>query len=110
MEKYKGTIIENSLQDKNILTELEITNTHHFHDWVLHDVLVSKEQIKSLGHYLNGGAWYMHFWIPGQDTAIVVFKDKDFEIKLSDKLSWIEAITYGKSVGIPEEQLDFIVS
>ena len=75
---------------------------------VLHDVLVSEEQIKSLGKYFNDGPWYMHFWIPRQDSAIVVFKDKIFEINLSDKFTWGKAVSYGKSINIPEEQLDFL--
>jgi hypothetical protein len=108
MEKYRGTIIENSLKDKSILSELEIVNTRQSDDWFLHDVLASEEQVKFLGRYLNCGPWYMHFWIPGQDIAIVVFRDKNFEIKLSDKSTWAQAVSYGKSIGIPEEQLDFL--
>ena len=41
------------------------------------------------------------------DEIKVIFKNKVFTIKFSDKSTWSEAISYGKSIGIPEEQLDF---
>ena len=51
----------------------------------------------------------MHFWKPGNSKIEVVFKNKIFSIDYSEKSTWKEAISYGKSVGIPEEQLDFII-
>lgn len=51
----------------------------------------------------------MHFWEEGKDDVVVVYKDKNFRIKYSDKSTWAEAVEHGKSRGIPEEQLDFIV-
>lgn len=104
---YKGTIIENSLQDKSILSELQIISSRQSGDWVLHEVLVNEEQLESLGRYLNDGRWYMHFWVPGQDDIVIVFKNRNFTIKSSDKSTWTDAILYGRSIGIPEEQLDF---
>src|SRR3989442_15986310 len=38
---------------------------------------------------------------------VAVFRGKKFEFKSRDKSTWNEAVEYGKSVGIPEEQLDF---
>ena len=40
----------------------------------------------------------------------VVFKDKIFTIKHSDKSTRKDVVEYGKSVGIPEEQLDFVIT
>lgn len=51
----KGTIIENSLADKSILKDLEITKTYQSGNWVMHDVLVSEEQAEKLGSYLDEG-------------------------------------------------------
>lgn len=106
----KGTIIENSLQDKSILDALKIEKTWHAGDWILHDVLVDESQIEKIRESLLDAPWYIHFWEPGQDKVIVIFKNKTFEILHSDKSTWIDAIQYGKSIGIPEEQLDFIVT
>ncbi len=105
----KGTIIENSLADKSILKGLEITKTYQSGDWILHDVLITEEQAENLGQYLNDGPWYMHFWEEGKDDVSVIYKDKNFRIKYSDKTTWAYAIEHGMSRGIPEEQLDFAI-
>lgn len=103
----KGTIIENSLQDKSILDRLQIEKTWQDDDWVLHDVLVDEDVVQTIGQYLSDGPWYIHFWEEGKDDVLVVFKTKIFHIKYSDKTTWIEAVMHGRSIGIPDEQLDF---
>jgi len=106
---YKGTIIENSLSDKGILDQTKIVKTWQDDDWTLHNVLIEEEQIPNLAKYIADGPWYIHLWHPGGDEVKVVFKDKIFDIKYSDKSTWAEAVAYGKSIGIPDEQLDFII-
>jgi len=104
---YKGTIIENSLVNKEILKKIEIEKNYRSGDWVLDDVFVNEEQIPELSKSLADGPWYIHLWQPGQDDVKVIFKDKIFDIKFSEKATWAEAVAYGKSIGIPDEQLDF---
>lgn len=104
---FKGTIIENSLSNKNILEKVSIEKTYQSGVWLLHDVLVEEEQIPELSKYLADGPWYIHLWEQGSDDVKVIFKGKIFDIKFSDKSSWADAIAYGKSIGIPQEQLDF---
>ena len=104
---YQGTIIENSLNDKAILDNLKVMKTYPLEDWMLHDVQVNEKQIEKMGECLSDGPWYMHFWQKDSDDVTVVFKDKNFKIKYSDKNTWTEAINHGKSLGIPEEQLNF---
>lgn len=106
---FNATIVENSLADKSILKELEIIKSWQSDDWTLHNVLVKEDQIGLLSKYLDNGPWYIHLWKEGDDEIKVVFKDKIFNIKHSDKSSWSDAVVYGKSIGIPEEQLDFII-
>ena len=103
----KGTIIENSLKDKDILKKVKIEKTWHSSNWILHNVWVEKDQIPELSKSLDGGPWYIHLWTPGQDAIHVVYKDKVFLIKSSDKSTWTDAVAYGTSLGIPAEQLDF---
>lgn len=103
----KGTIIENSLKDKSILDRVQIEKTWHAGDWILHDVLVDEETAQNIGEYLSDGPWYIHFWESGKDDVLVVFKDKIFHITYSDKTTWTDAIAHGKSIGVPDEQLDF---
>lgn len=104
---FKGTIIENSLSDKSILDKVQIQKTYQSGSWILHNVLIEENQIPTLSKYLADGPWYIHLWEPGKDGVKVVFKDKVFDIKFSDKATWKDAVAHGKSVGIPEQQLDF---
>ncbi len=105
---YKGTIVENSLADKTILSKLQIVKTWTSEDWTLHDVLVDESHLEELGKALADGPWYMNFWVPSRDGMKVVYKDKIFDLKISDKSTWVDAMEYGKTIGIPEEQLDFV--
>ena len=103
----KGTIIENSLEDKSLLKEVKIIRTWKDEAWILHDVLVDEEKVSEIGKYLSDGPWYIHLWTPGEDDFIILFKDKLFRVKHSDPSSFTAAIAYGESIGIPKEQLDF---
>ena len=49
--------------------------------------------------------FYVHFYC--ENELIVVFKEKVFHIT-TDKITWTEAIAYGRSLGIREKQLDFL--
>lgn len=104
----KGTIIENSLENKNILKDLCITNTWNEEDCILHDVVVNESEILLIQKALATGPWYVHFW--EGDTIVVIYKNKIFRLKKEDKRTWAEAITYGKDLGIPENELNFLTN
>lgn len=103
----KGVIIENSLSDVSILQKLDISRSWEEGSWKLHEVEVSREQALEFQNVLDDGQWYVHFWEKGSDDVLVVFKDKFFDIKFSDKFTWTPALEHGVSLGIPPEQLDF---
>lgn len=113
MKDYKGTIVEESLEDNRILNSVEITGFRISKDevpsdrWHLYTVKVSKEDIQKISKYIKPGKWYMHFW--KNRDVIAVFRDKVFEFNYDDKSTWKEAVAYGRSIEIPEEQLDFII-
>jgi hypothetical protein len=88
------------------LAQLTVLKTWQESNWTLHDVEVREDQLASLQHSIAEGPWYMHFW-RGNEMKIL-FKDQAFDAKVSDKNTWVNAIDYGKSIGIPEEQLDFV--
>lgn len=106
---FKGVVIENSLRDPSILEKLKIEKTTRSGDRDIHNVLVDEQLIPELATYLIDGPWHMHFWSPQKDDVQVVFKGKTFVVKSKDKSTWTEAVTYGKSIGIPDEQLDFAI-
>jgi len=70
----------------------------------LYWVSATDKQIETLTSQIRSG-WYAHFW-KGR-KLLVVFRGKKFALESRDKSTWKEAVEYGKSVGIPEEQLDF---
>lgn len=102
----EGTIVENSLADKSVLTDLKIVKTWNDEDWILHDVIIEESQIKKVQKALDSGPWYVHFW--KDDDISVVYRDKIFNIKESDTATWKEAVEHGKALGISDEQLDFL--
>jgi hypothetical protein len=104
---YKAIIVSQSLSDVTVLEKLQVKKTYKVGDWVLNNVLVSESQIPEISKYISNGPWYIHFWRSGSDDIKVLFKNKMFTIAHSDKSTWDPAIAYGKSIGIPKEQLDF---
>lgn len=74
--------------------------------WHIYNVTLAEHQIDQCQKWLKEGPWYMHFWCG--DRIIAIFKDKTFHFSRSDKSTWTPAITHGRSVGIPEAQLDFL--
>ena len=55
---------------------------------------------------LNDG-YYCHIY--NDDRMVIIFKDRQFWVT-PDKRDWRQAIEYGLSANIPEEQLDFFPS
>ena len=107
--KYHGIIVDASLKEKSLLEELKIIGQKRTKDgeWVLYKIEIDPEDInqtiESLQENLLDG-FYLHLY--RQNELIVVFPERVFRIN-TEKPTWIEAIEYGKSLGIPEEQLDF---
>ena len=114
MQKYVGTIIEESLMDNRVLNGLKIISFRISGDerpsdrWHLYKVEIAEDDIEKLSQYIKQGTWYMHFWDEDKNV-IAVFKDKIFRFKYNDKKTWEEAVMYGLSLGIPVEQLDFVI-
>ena len=107
---YKGIIIEESLEYKDVLHDVEILKTKISDDgkWHIFTVLVSSDYFKKLSENIKDGTWYAHFW---KDRDVVaVFKNTIISFNFDDKSTWTEVLEYGRSLGIPEEQLDFVIS
>jgi hypothetical protein len=103
---WQGTIIEQSLTNSDVLESLNVTKTWADEDWVLHDFEAGEEAVPAIQQSLADGPWYVHLW-RGKEI-IIIFKERIFRVHRFDKATWQEAIEYGKSKGIPIEQLDFI--
>lgn len=107
MEKYKGTIVEESLIDKSVLSNLEVIKSEVSANlgWHLFTISVTEEEIYKFSNNIVSDKWYMHFW--HNRNVIAVFKNKIFEFNYDDKDTWKPVLQYGLSIGIPKEQLDF---
>ena len=123
MNSYKGVIIEESLENKDVLKKVKIVSTKiekvveghktpWLSQWTLHTIelpdekagQVAKELSESL-EYAHDSEWYADF---KNDTHhYIVFRNKVFYIDRKNKYQYDEAKHYGISLGIPEYQVDF---
>jgi len=103
----KGIIIENSLDDLDALGQLQVEDTRQEGDWTVHTVTAPHTQIPDIARCLKDGPWYMHFWDSEGDELIVVYKTRTFRASRTDPATLEGAKAHGRSIGIPEEELDF---
>ena len=113
MQKYFGAIIKQSLSDDSTLTFFNIKKIEETDDeivedrWHLYYVESQMENIEKLALYIKEGPWYAHFW--NREEMIVVFKNKVVTFLHEDRAALFAVKEYGKSIGIKEEQLDFVI-
>jgi len=68
---------------------------------------LARELSESLANSLLAeGGWYTDFTV--QDEHVVVFANRVFRYSRGDKAGRAEAEAYGRSVGVPEHQLDWV--
>lgn len=119
---YKGTIIEESLENTSALenckileTKVEQVTERHktpwLQQWTLHTVEISEKKADKIAQGISKAletkhtAWYADF---KNDTYhYVIFPNKIFKVDLNDSALYKEAKKYGISLGIPEYQVDF---
>jgi hypothetical protein len=120
---YKGIIVEESLSDKAVLSDLKITDTkvelvteEHatpwLKQWTLHTVLVPEDKADTTTEKISqsldpdhGGSWYADF--KNDSTHYAIFRNKVFKIDRSQPGQYQAATDYGIALGIPEHQVDF---
>ena len=123
MNNYKGTIIEESLANKDVLKKVKIISTkvepitdEHktpwLSQWTLHNVEIPEneaqdvaEEISKSLDYSHNSSWYADY---KNDTHhYIIFQNKIFYIDRKSKEQYDEAKRYGVSLGIPDYQVDF---
>ena len=123
MNNYTGIIIEESLRQSDVLNKLkiisteieEVTRSHNtpwVSVWTIHTIeilekdaeIVANEISKSIDEK-HSSSWYVEF--KNNRNQYVIFYDKIFCINKNNEKEKLEAINYGLSIGIPEQQLDF---
>lgn len=118
---YKGVIIEESLENKDILKDVKISETkveevveEHktpwIKQWTLHTVEIPENQAGTVAEKISKVLDSEHNWYADfkNDTHhYIIFRDKVFYIDRKNKEQYDEAKQYGISLGIPEYQVDF---
>lgn len=119
---YKGTIIEESLENPNVLKDMEILSTkvetvtekHQtpwLKQWTLHKVEISENQAEDIAQKLSESldnqhtSWYADY--KNEKWHYIIFRNKVFKIDRKNAKQYVEAKKYGISLGIPEYQVDF---
>lgn len=112
---WRGTIVEESLKDRSILSDCEIIKTTVTDDsdpadhWHVHTVSLDEKVFDRLAESLKDHGWYAHFWNEEKEI-VAIFPKKMFRFHFDDKAAWRPAIEHGLSLGIPKGQLDFLIS
>lgn len=119
---YKGVIIEESLGDKSVLTDVTITDTkveqvteNHktpwISKWTLHTVEIPEDKADDFANKMSKSFdtehpdWYADF--NNENYHYIIFANKTFKADLKNPILYKDAKAYGISLGIPEYQLNF---
>jgi len=116
---FQGTIIEESLENKDVLknlkilsTEVETVTAEHktpwIKQWTLHKVEISVEKVDEIAEQISKALDCVHNWyadFKNDQFHFIIFRNKVFKIDRSSKEQYDEAERYGISLGIPEYQL-----
>ena len=117
---YTGTIIEESLADKQVLGKVKVTatkveavtekhQTPWLSQWTLHSVEIPEEQGEETANLLAGtlqkNYWYADY--KNDKYHYIIYSDKIFKVDRENPYHYKEAKKYGLSLGIPPYQVDF---
>ncbi len=120
-DNFRGTIIEESLEKKNILKKVKIIKTKieqvteeyktpWIKYWTLHRVDILEKGAKKIAEEISKTLDSKHNWYADFKNSkyhVIIFRNKVFYINRTDKEKYNETKAYGISLGIPEYQVDF---
>ena len=118
---FKGVIIEESLENKDVLKEVKIletkiepvTDEHKtpwLKQWTLHTVEIPEDKTQEIAEKISRALDSEHAWYADFKNDIhhyIIFRNKIFFIDKQSREQYDEARNYGISLGIPEYQIDF---
>lgn len=119
--RYKGIVIEESLQDLTILKQLKILSTkvervvesHQtpwLKQWTLHTVEIGEGDAQNVADKLSAALDSEHDWYAdfrNDKFHFIIFRDKVFKVDRDKPEEYEKVKEYGVSLGIPDYQLDF---
>ena len=118
---YKGVIIEESLDNRDVLKDIsilkteieEVTEEHKtpwIKKWTLHTVEIPNEKADGIVENLSQSLETEHSWYVDFKNDLyhyIIYRNKVFKVDLKNPLLYKDAKKYGISLGIPEYQVDF---
>ena len=118
---YKGVIIEESLENKDILKRVEILSTKvekvtekhktpWIKQWTLHTVRIPESEVRTIAEKIgevldNKHSWYADF--KNKAFHYIIFRNNVFKVDRSKPEQYRKVTEYGLTLGIPDYQLDF---
>lgn len=118
---YKGVIIVESLDNKDVFNDIRIVSTKVENviekhktpwllKWTLHTVEIQENKAEEIAEKISKSLecdhpWYADF--KNKTHHYIIFRDKIFYIDRTSKKQYDAAKKYGISLGIPEYQVDF---
>lgn len=121
MEDYRGVIIEESLDNKDVLKKVQILETKiknvtekhktpWIKQWTLHTVIISENKANEIAEEISKSLDKEHNWYAdyrNKTHHYIIFRDKVFYVNRKSIEEYNKAKEYGISLGIPEYQVDF---
>jgi hypothetical protein len=118
---YQGIIIAESLENKDILKDLNILSTEiepatkkhqtpWVNQWTMHNVEIPEDQIDDISEKISHSLDSKHNWyadFKNDSFHYIIFTNKYFKVDLTKKDQYQDVIKFGLSLGIPDYQLDF---
>jgi hypothetical protein len=122
MSSFRGTIIKESLSNRDILNHIkiisteieEVTDKHQtpwVRQWTLYTVEIPESEARSVAEEIESSidiahdSWYVDY--RNDNHHYIIYSNKIFYIDRRSKEQYDEARRYGISLGIPEYQVNF---
>jgi len=120
-DDYRGVIIEESLENKDILKKVKILKTKveqvtekhktpWINQWTLHTVEIPENQADEVAKDLAKSLDSEHHWyadFKNNKFHYIIFRNKVFKVDRKKPEQYSEVTKYGLALGIPDYQLDF---
>ena len=106
---YHGILIDQEFINTQFPERFKVFSKKQDGSWKIYGIEIEESDfqntVKEIQENMKDGQpWYAHLY--NDEELIVIFKDKFFKVK-PHRSTWDEVFEYGKSINIPEKQLDF---
>src|SRR5579885_1410768 len=106
LNKFHAILLNVSFADSKFPEKFNIFNKVEFEnsDWIVYGVEVDEDSAAAIQSNMIEGKYFNHMY--NEKELIIIYKERIFKVT-KDQSTWKEADEYGKSIDIPEDQLNF---